>query len=68
MYEISEIVNIIINDVYLNFHFIKNLIIKNNPENKSKVFERSYCTITVHNDLYYVIAQLLCIMIFIMNW
>ena len=25
----------------------------NNLENKSQVFERSDCTITVHNDLYY---------------
>ena len=53
IYEISEIMNIINIDLYLHFHFIKNLIITNNPENKSKVFEKSDCTITVHNNLYY---------------
>ena len=25
----------------------------NIPKNKSQMFERSYCTITVHSDLYY---------------
>ena len=38
------------NDVYFPFHFIKNL---NILENKSQVFERSDCTITLCNDLYY---------------
>ena len=34
--------------VSFHFHFISNIL-----ENKSQVFERSDCTITVHNDLYY---------------
>ena len=33
--------NFIIDDVYLHFYFIKNII-----ENKSQVFERNDCTIT----------------------
>ena len=34
--------------VSFHFHFISNIL-----ENKSQVFERSDCTITVHSDLYY---------------
>ena len=34
--------------VSFHFHFISNIL-----ENKSQVFQRSDCTITVHSDLYY---------------
>ena len=35
-------------NVSFHFHFNSNIL-----ENKSQVFERSKCTITVHSDLYY---------------
>ena len=47
-YNIGKI--FVVNDVYFHFHFIKT---SNILENKSQVFERSDCSITVHNDLYY---------------
>ena len=54
-YEISFLLLLFLNILLLMTFISISILLKtsNILENKSHVFERSDCTITVHNDLYY---------------